>query len=260
MKIGTPPPGNITATPVQSGQVRQTARNPGNFANLLRSAQGDGPRPPAPIPALPLAEITAGGNRFSVETQIGDDAIRFDARPIVGPTATPVFSDDTDAKAAGPADDIQPSDITPPREELIALVVQIADRIPPLVTMPAQMATDGPSPPAPTISAQRTDGAAPRFPLVPQAGLLISPPLIVSVVGAQSPEAAAPPPPTPTPTTSHLLAARVAALPREVIVALHGVTLSSDDMLMLADTIRQALAQYRLEDRPVRIFGTGGKR
>ncbi len=251
MKISANPPAAVKP-PSRAMMVppEQAKGGTDGFARLLRGAGGRGA-----AEAL-LPDIIAGGNsRFEVETQIGDDAVRFDARPIVAPTgAAEAPGDGAGAKSGVTAGEALPG-AAPAHADLLALVGQLARRLPDIA--------DGPLAGRAWVAASQNAPAAPGRPIRIAASPVGRPPApdgreSLPLTVRVSDDAAARPSTPPSPAHTNALTARLAALPREILVVLRGVTLSPDERETLIDAVRRELTPLRLGERTIRIVGAGG--
>jgi len=223
------------------------------FAHLLRGANGH-----SGAGAMRDHLVVAGRNsRFEVETRIGDDAVRFDARPIIAPIGGPEVPDSAEANiGSSPVDDAIPAGVPTHADlmELVGHLVQrllvIADRLttkPSGVAMPETAAL----PPARARVIAGDSGGTPPSP----GGREFLP---LTVIVAEDPITAKPSTP-PAPVQTNALVARIAALPREIVIVLRGVALSAEERETLVDAARKELAPLRLGERTIRIVGAGAK-
>lgn len=245
------PSGTKPASRSLPASLQQPKGRNGGFAELLRGANGHR----AADFRVPNLVVGAGNSRFEVETKIGDDAIRFDARPIVAPTGGTKSVGGTDAG-------IEPSPIAkiteasvPTYAELAKLVAHLAQNLPAIAEH--LTARSGPAAIAETASARPSGAPLPTgmpaaAPPAPGGREPLS--LITKLTEAIAAKPTAAPPPLQTST----LAARVTALPREIVIMLRGVTLSAEERETLADTVQRELAPLRLNERTIRIMGAGG--
>lgn len=243
----TPPSRAMMAPPAQP-----KGENSG-FAHLLRGANGRGG---AGAQHLDLVAESSNG-RFKIETRIGDDAVRFDARPIVAPIGRSEAQDSAGASTGpSPAGEATPNG-APTYAHLLELVSHLVQRLPII----ADRLTGKPSPGA-TFEMAASSPARARQVAGGSAGTPPSPgghetlPLAARV--AEDPMAAKPSAP-PAPVQTNALAARIAALPREILIVLRGVSLSAEERESLVDAVRRELAPLRLGERTIRIVGAGGK-
>ena len=254
MKVSTNLPSGVK--PVSRAMMappQQPKGGNGGFAHLLHGANGHG-RAGATRPDL----VVEGGNsRFEVETRIGDDAVRFDARAIVAPIGEPAAPNSAGANIApSPAGKALPVG-APTHADLRELVGHLVQRLPViadrLTAKPSGIAAaeTGMSSPA---RARMIAGSSEGTPLLPDGRESL--PLTVRV--AEDPKAAKRSA-LPAPVQTTTLMARVAALPREIVIVLRGVKLLAEERETLIEAARQELAPLRLGERTIRIVGAGGK-
>lgn len=253
MKVSTNLPAG--AKPVSRAMMappQQPKGGNGAFARLLRGANGHGG-----AGTRPELAVEGGNSRFEVETRIGDDAVRFDARPIVAPIGKPGTPDiDGADSGSSPIDKAIPAG-TPTRVDLRELVGHLIQRLPviadrltarpggealpeTIVRLPARAG----------VIAEGSEGTP------PSQGGRGSLPLMVSMT-EDSMTAKPSTPPAPVQTTT--LIARVAALPREIVIVVRGVRLSAEEREALAEAARHELAPLQLGERTIRIMGAGTK-
>lgn len=248
MKIGgSPPPVPVAGRPPAPTGARHGA---GAFVDILHGGRNIGRDAPSMVASF---LVDTGAGRFEVETHVGDAAVRFDARPIVAPVTPDPRPDAPGAVAA--ATDAAPPASEPPKAGLAELMHAIVQTLPAFDTREAPPVSTAPSEAPPAAPGTRS-GPAARAGAVPEGR--VAPRLIVAVtdgVEAAPPAARQAPPPA-----TNALSARVAALPREILIVLRGISLAADESRALVDEIRQALVHYRFRDRPIRILGAGGMR
>ncbi|WP_332819469.1 hypothetical protein [Sphingopyxis sp.] len=254
MKVSTDLPSGVK--PVSRAMMappQQPKGGNGGFAHLLHGANGHG-RAGATRPDL----VVEGGNsRFEVETRIGDDAVRFDARPIVAPIGEPDVSDSAEANiGSSPVGEAIPAGVAT-HADLMELVGHLVQRLPVIADRftgkPGPVATPETAA-APPARARLIAGGSEGTP--PSPGGRESLPLTVRVT--EDPMAAKPSTP-PAPAQTNALVARIAALPREIVIVLRGVTLSAEEHETLVDAAQKELAPLRLGERTIRIVGAGAK-
>lgn len=249
MKVSTnPPSATIFAGKAMPPPFQQIQGGHRSFAQLLRGPNGG-------RESNATMKVETGANHFAVETRIGEDAVRFDARPIVAPTA--------DAKPAAPANarhslaakaDAAEAP-TPAQAELEKLVEQLARHLPSIAghfTKEYGPALQSTGPGGPRQIGPTTGTAAECTPLQMGRTPGQSTANTADVVATK-------PTSTPPPAQTSAVAARVSALPREIVIVLRGVSLSAKDRETLADIVRHELAPHRLGERMIRIIGAGGK-
>lgn len=255
MKIGAslPMPGSVAGhRPVAASQPDG---RPDGFAEILRDGRGYAClRPGGCDPFHPVVE--ADGARFALETHIGDSAVRFDARPIVAPIGGTEDVAVEDAKRPPAVDTPTEALPTVTYPALLQLSGEIAARLPVIADRIAQArgtSVHGEAPPL-----RRKSGSVGTWrPLDPAT---LSPPLRHGPASFQARGSASAAPPAPPPTASqNMLAARVTALPREIVVVLRGLSLTASEARSLSDAMRGMLVLHQLGDRIIRFVGAGDR-
>lgn len=249
MKISSTPPSPLSCR--ASAAPSAPRRDGGGFFGAMQGSLRNGYLEISICELFkPVVDTETG--RFAVETAIGDDAVRFDARPILAPTGASGGAA-TGTGAPGAASTGQPAATdAPPHAALADLVAELAERLPVIAARAAIPqgeaarsallfpVSSGPPPtPASSIAAasparhRETAGAAPGR-VGAAAALRYLPDLG---------------------RTAARTSAQVTALPRDVVVVLRGVSLSFEEGSMLSEKMRAVLAEHRLGDRTIRIMG-----
>lgn len=201
-----------------------------------------------------LFVVQTATQAYTVETVVGDSAVSFDARPIVGPVSTaPNGSPEASASISGPKN---------------ALDQQVA----PQIATPPPTLQVGTSK-SPTASHQLGQSAAlrsdsgvvdhgPRAPVLNTQNPLfgsranVGAPKVESKSTARMGTPASLPPQTAARGAN--FAALVATLPQEVRVTVRGMTLGQSEREELAREIRAALAGHGLDHRSIHIISGQG--
>lgn len=249
MTVGSIPPGG-TRPPQPAKPGPAVAKPAQSFAEIIGRfdrpvAVGD----EALMSAL-VEQILAGELQFNLPASIAADAIRFDARPMVGATSISFAATRTQADARPgitAAEQTQP-DLLPVAavglEQTRTLIVGLAD----------QLAGQRVGPSAARVLPNRAASAArtvsPSGPVIALGSSLPA----ASTAGRSGAAARAQPPP-PTSTTE--LVAKLAMHPQEILLVIHGANLDGADLAALADELSGLLAGTRFADRPVRIVASG---
>lgn len=257
MKVAAPPmqPMQPMRPAVTSAEGRSDDAASGgvSFARMLESLQ----------PTLPRSfTVATPGQVFEVETRIGDDAVSFQARPIVGPGgAIPAsgegFSPEDGSFARNAGDRALPDPDGVTDASLSMRHVSMRE----LGSEPGTGMSDRGVAPERAI---RDVGIGGRSPSLPGPSAQQS---ATSSATRTMPTRLAPVAPTaplaPTqPTARHATTAAnqpvvVALLPQEVRVMVRGIDLSEDLARALSREIGRALARYGFADRAVHIVSTG---
>lgn len=256
MKIGSSPP--IPAPPLSG---RTAAPNPsaarpngGGFLDTMQGTRRNGYLEVS-ICDLFRPYVETGAGSFAVETAIGDDAVRFDARAIVAPTGGQADAD-TQVPASAPPAESEPSPDRPAQSALAELVGELAERVS-IIARQVESLHLGTvrSPAMPTDNIPASPTATPTAPGSSPAALRRTP-----AAPTRPGEAASALRYVPDPASSSTpTLARVTALPRDILVVLRGISLSAEESFALVDKMRGVLARHRLGDRMIRIVGTGAQ-
>lgn len=257
MKIGAslPMPGNPSSqTGHRSVAPSRAEGRPDAFAEILRDGRGYAcVKPGGCDPFHPTVDTDSA--RFVVETHIGDTAVRFDARPIVAPIGGP--------EEAAPQTFTAPKTPDAPREApttvtypaLLQLAGEIAARLPAI----ADRIVQAQAAPVRGESARPRIGGGGVGTWRPTETAMRSPALRHGPTSFEARGSVSAAPQPPSTASQNMVAARIAALPREVMVVLRGLSLTASEERSLSDAMRGMLIQHHLGDRIIRIVGTGAK-
>lgn len=227
------------------------------FLDILQ-ADRRGKPPVVDIRALLEPVIEAGGQRFAVATHIGEDAVRFDARPIVAPSGEPMSEQEGQPPAAVTREDLPTPQIPlPSPAPEFAHARDLGARI---GLHAATLASE--------IAAGRLDTRgieqAARGERAASSGLATAAPSATASRGAQPPPSAETSAPRAASARSRGGGAaetsafvRLSALPRDIVLAIRGMSLSAADVRALREALRETLERHGLGDRPVRIDTMG---
>lgn len=213
------------------------------FAELL----GRGDQPPLVMDGL---DFVSSDRQFRASVSVADDAIRFDARPVVAPTGT-TGTDGTpatlDQGTPGAHGTLAASAVAPAYTAEGTASIHVADLRATGAFDPHRalsVAAVGPAGRALGGSPSLASSAIP--PAAGQASRLAAP----AEALARSPSAADRPAGARPPSTRP---ASITVLPREVLVVVHGLTLSSAESRILLQDVRDLLAAHGLGDKSVRL-------
>lgn len=227
------------------------------FLDILQ-ADRSGKPPVVNIRALLECVVEAGGQRFAVATHIGEDAVRFDARPIVAPSGEPAGENDGPPLTPAPR-----AELPPPQNPLRDPAPQFAHardlgaRIGLHAAMIASEIGAGRLDTRPLDQAGRggrmaSSGLAPAIPAAVLSGGAQPPPS--AEASAQRPASARTRGGGGSDTSAFV---RLSALPRDIILAIRGMPLSAADIRALREALRETLERHGLGDRAVRIDTMG---
>lgn len=232
-----------------SGRLSGPRGGADDFARLLRQERtGMRQAVMASVAGVIVDRGDDVGVQFDVRTEIGDDAIRFDARPIVGDTARVNASASCTAPTSG---EELPAAALPVSASVSGLLRQIEAQLPLVVERAIAMASHE-RPIQAAVDAAATRGASAMSTATPSALNAGEHRALQAVRSASrpTPPSAEPPPPPPD---KRAPTARVAVMPREVSVLIRGVSLSARDSQTLGEAVRELLRDYRLGQHTVHI-------
>lgn len=208
----------------------------------------------APVKAIPpaAAQDYRASREGGTPVAIGEDAVRFDARPVVGRSfvaGTP--AEGATAGYAEPAPRAAANlELVEPEAELHRTLALVAARVEAVVSRPVSWTVAAP------VSARRSAGAAkdaaarPMEALSPtRAGRWIAP-----AASAASAVPAAPPAASRSDVRANIA---LTLLADEVLVTVRGLDLSPDEEEALADEARRLLASSDFGGRPLRVLTSG---
>lgn len=270
LSSSTPPPVFKSREAASQPATRNTAETGSGFADLLRGAGPSGERRAEtmvgeatglPVPAStasmgadPLGYAPQGAKHFEVRSEIGDSAVRFDARPIVAPTGAPGAGDFAIGVSAGA--EVQTPEIPGlDAKQLAALVEALTQGVASLIGDPnpsrfAESNTAGPRGetrvPRAGLTAE-TRAAAAQSAIRAGLSRADTTARIAAGSGVKAPASS---------TNNSALFARIAALPREIAVVIRGVNLSAQDREIIGERLASLFAEHGLADRTIRIIST----
>lgn len=261
MKLASPSAGLGGRVTNQNSNVSQPVppRSNISFGLLVRDSGDEGKS----IVAAGLSRNRTANSEeatFAARTCIGDDAVPFDARPIVAPaqvSAEQVLEQPSHtASAAEVAKTLSP---TISETILLSILKDVVERRSAVVS---SLATDSKNEHG--GNKQTIERGAATRAVSDSAGMATPPsaigqPGVAALGGTQTPTALSSSV-RPMTSSGHHMAARITALPSEVIISLRGLALSSAEREALADEIQAMLKHYQFDDRVIRIVGFGGEK
>jgi hypothetical protein len=246
----------VTVAHVSSGGPRSTppaktapaAPKPAkSFADLLgQLGQPETPGDDMTL-SVPLPEPKVDLLQFNVAASVSANAIRFDARPILGETnltfseAEVPASEVSGAMSNGP----EPAAALPDNpigiESVRWMLSSLAQQ---LVSQAVQSAVQPAQPGPPLTAASPSHSAAPTVASQRRAAGVV----------ASERTAAPPSPQLAQAAQSKALFAKLAMHPLEIRLVIHGAQLSAADLAALTDELTGLLAGTRFADRPIRVL------
>lgn len=234
--------------PAQPAKATPAAAKPAkSFADLMGQLDQAEPAADGMGAFFPPPESNVDLLQFNVAAQVSANAIRFDARPILGETNMAFAGDavlaavttGTQPHEANPLAALQdrPIGIEQVRWLLSALAEQLGDAVKQPGGQAGQLGTS--ATPASGNQVGATVAAAQRR-------------LPAGVASARA--TSSPPPNTAQAAQNKALFAKLAMHPLEIRLVIHGAQLSASDLAALTDELTGLLAGTRFADRPVRVL------
>jgi hypothetical protein len=237
-----------------AGSDRPTDQTPGNsFADLFRKPREVG-RPELdnpPATSLPLqVDFRSHAREYRAEISIAEDAIRFDAKPIVAPSKCE-GDDSAPLSTAAAAEGQTPPDIDAPLPAASAL--SQTDRPNDVTDLPAIRDRHGAAVPEPSVAHEGAAGqGAKAVPPAVAAAQSRAAGLIRDAIDLGQASAHRPPENSTTSRAARVPAS-ISLLPDEVIVRVNGLSLTPEERDALLGDVQRLLSQHGLGNRPIRI-------